>query len=99
MGGYFYLMASRRNGTLYAGVTNDIVRRAWEHREGAVAGFTRKYEVKRLVHFEEFADITEAIRREKAVKHWVRQWKVDLIEKTNPRWDDLWSTIAWHESG
>ena len=99
MGGFFYLMASKRNGTLYAGVTNDIVRRGHEHREGVVPGFTKKYGVKLLVHFEEFADITEAIRREKAVKHWVRRWKVQLIEETNPHWDDLYPSIVWHETG
>ena len=99
MGGFFYLMASKWHGTLYAGVTNDVVRRAWEHREGIVPGFTKRYGVKVLVHFEEFADITEAIRREKAVKHWVRQWKVDLIEKDNPRWEDLWPSIAWSGGG
>jgi putative endonuclease len=97
MGGYFYLMASRRNGTLYAGVTNDIVRRGWEHREGIVTGFTKRYDVKRLVYFEEFGDITAAIQREKTVKHWVRRWKVDLIEKANPNWDDLWPLIARSE--
>ena len=95
MGGFFYIMASRRNGTLYAGVTNDIVRRGWEHREGIVPGFTKRYAVKLLVHYEEFADITAAIRREKAVKHWVRRWKLDLIEQTNPEWRDLWPDIAW----
>ena len=95
MGGFFYIMASRRNGTLYAGVTNDIARRAWEHREDVLPGFTSRYGVKMLVHFEEFADITEAIRREKAVKHWVRRWKVDLIEARNPEWRDLYPDIAW----
>jgi putative endonuclease len=99
MGGFFYIMASRRNGTLYAGVTNDIARRAWEHREDVLPGFTSRYGVKMLVHFEEFADITEAIRREKAVKHWVRRWKVDLIEAHNPEWRDLYPDIAWSGRG
>ena len=99
MGGFFYMMASRYRGTLYAGVTNDVVRRAREHREGILPGFTQKYGVKLLVYYEEFADITEAIRREKAVKHWVRQWKVELIEKDNPRWEDLWPSIAWSGKG
>lgn len=99
MSGFFYIMASRKNGTLYAGVTNDIARRGWEHRAGVLSGFTSRYGVKMLVHFEEFADITEAIRREKAVKHWVRRWKIELIEASNPHWRDLWPDIAWSGRG
>jgi putative endonuclease len=91
---YVYIMASRRNGTLYIGVTNDLVRRAFEHREGLVPGFTQKYSVKHLVHFEAHADVNDAIQREKNLKHWVRAWKVALIERDNPNWDDLYEVIA-----
>ncbi len=91
---YVYIMANRRHGMLYVGVTNDIVRRAWEHREGLVPGFTKTHGLKLLVHFEEFADINEAIHREKRLKHWKREWKVALIERANVEWDDLYSTLA-----
>ena len=94
MGGFFYLMANKRNGTLYAGVTSDLIQRVWQHREGVVPGFTRDYGVKQLVHFEEFGDITGAIQREKNVKHWVRAWKIALIEQSNPEWNDLWPSIV-----
>jgi putative endonuclease len=83
-------MASQKNGTLYIGVTNDIVRRAWEHREGLVPGFTKKYGVKRLVHVEAFDDINFAIWRETRLKKWKRRWKVGLIEERNPTWADLY---------
>ena len=92
---WIYIMASRRNGTLYIGVTNDIARRAWEHREGLVAGFTRKYRVKMLVHYELFEDISAAIHRETRLKKWKRRWKLELIEKTNPEWHDLYEAITW----
>ncbi|KKB11252.1 hypothetical protein VE25_13055 [Devosia geojensis] len=85
-----YIMASRRNGTLYIGVTNDIVRRAWEHREGAVEGFTRKHGIGHLVWFEVHDNIDAAITREKLIKEWQRAWKGRLIEETNPDWRDLW---------
>ena len=85
-----YIMASGRNGTLYVGVTNDIARRAFEHREGLVDGFTKKYKVKMLVHYEEFDSISFAIQREKNIKHWPRRWKLELIEKRNPQWRDLY---------
>jgi putative endonuclease len=91
---YVYTMASRRNGTLYVGVTNDLVRRAFEHREGLVPGFTRKYDVKRLVHFEPHADVRRAIQREKNLERWNRAWKLALVERANPAWDDLYETIA-----
>jgi putative endonuclease len=87
---YVYILASRKNGTLYAGVTNDLARRTWEHREGLVEGFTKKYGVKILVYFEEFGDIGLAIHRESRLKKWKRPWKTDLIEKTNPEWRDLY---------
>ena len=90
---YIYILASKRNGTLYIGVTNNIARRAWEHREGKGADFTEKYDVKRLVYTEEHGDIAYAIQREKTMKEWKRQWKIELIEKDNPDWDDLFDTL------
>lgn len=84
-----YLLASKRRGTLYVGVTNDLVRRACEHREGAVPGFTRTYNIKRLVWFEEYADVQDAIAHEKRLKRWRREWKIALIEKGNPDWKNL----------
>ena len=90
---YVYILASRINGTLYVGVTNDLLRRTTEHREHLLKGFTKKYGVSRLVHYETFGDITEAIRREKQLKNWKRSWKIQLIEATNPRWDDLYDTL------
>ena len=91
---FVYILASRKNGTLYIGVTNDLVRRVGEHREGLVEGFTRKYGVKLLVHFEEFGDIGLAIRRETRLKKWKRRWKIELIEKSNPLWTDLFETMV-----
>ena len=88
-----YIMASRKNGTLYIGVTNDLVRRVWQHKEGETGGFTTKYGVKQLVHFETFQDIGRARQREKNLKHWPRAWKIALIEKDNPRWTDLYDVI------
>jgi putative endonuclease len=87
-------MASGRNGTLYIGVTNDVLRRAWEHREGLVSGFTKTYDVKNLVYFESFADIGLAIAREKRLKKWKRRWKMELIEKSNPARNDLYLSFA-----
>ncbi len=88
--GFVYIMTNARNGTLYIGVTNDIVRRTHEHREGATEGFTRKYGQKRLVWYEAHPDVPTAIRREKALKAWQRDWKLRLIEAANPEWNDLW---------
>ncbi|HWY14898.1 MAG TPA: GIY-YIG nuclease family protein [Rhizomicrobium sp.] len=90
---YVYILASARNGTLYIGVTNDLARRCYEHREGLMPGFTRKYDVNRLVHVESFSDIGLAIQREKRLKKWNRRWKLGLIEKTNPQWLDLYQTL------
>jgi len=92
--GYVYILASKRNGTLYIGVTNDLVRRVWEHREGLVPGFTKRYDVKSLVYYEVLDTVTEAIRREKQIKAWQRAWKLRAIEKTNPDWHDLYDDIA-----
>jgi putative endonuclease len=91
---YVYILASKRNGTLYVGVTNDLVRRVYEHKEGLVEGFTKKYNVKNLVFYEIANNINSAIKREKAIKKWLRRWKIELIEKTNPDWKDLYSEIA-----
>ncbi len=88
-GGYVYLMASKHYGTLYLGVTNDIVRRASEHRQSLIPGFSAKYGVTRLVWFEQHDDIGAAIAREKDIKKWRRDWKINLIEKSNPDWLDL----------
>lgn len=86
---YVYLLASRRNGTLYAGVTNDLVRRVWEHKNDAVEGFTKRYQVHHLAWFEQTDDVAAAIVREKQIKKWHREWKLRLIEETNPEWKDL----------
>ena len=92
-GGYVYIMTDRPNGTLYVGVTNDIARRAHEHRHGLLEGFTKRYGLKRLVYAERHDSIVEAIQREKAMKHWPRTWKVRLILESNPAWDDLYDTL------
>ncbi|HET7932349.1 MAG TPA: GIY-YIG nuclease family protein [Rhodanobacteraceae bacterium] len=88
-----YILASRRNGTLYVGVTSDLVKRVHEHRTGAVSGFTRRYRVHHLVWFEQHATMEAAIAREKAVKEWKRTWKLELIEKHNPYWHDLYDAL------
>ena len=89
MPGYTYLLASKKGGTLYCGVTSDLPRRWWEHQHGLSGGFTGRYGVKRLVWYEEFPWIIDAIKREKAIKSWPRAWKIALIEKDNPDWRDL----------
>ena len=86
---YVYIMANTKNGTLYVGVTSDILRRADEHKTGILKGFTKKYQLKRLVYFEETESIDAAIAREKQLKNWKRDWKLDLIERVNPNWTDL----------
>ena len=91
---FIYILASGKNGTLYIGVTADLLKRVYEHREGAVDGFTKKYGVKKLVYFEEYGDINEAITREKQLKKWNRQWKIRLIEETNPTWRDLYEELC-----
>ena len=91
---YVYLLASRRHGTLYIGVTNDLVRRVGEHKAKALPGFTAKYGVERLVWFEPYDVPTDAIAREKALKKWRRDWKARLIEEQNPEWCDLFPKIA-----
>ncbi len=90
-----YILASQRNGTLYIGVTNDLVRRVQEHREGLVPGFTKRYRIKHLVYYEVHSDIAEAILREKRIKRWLRAWKLQLIEAGNPQWIDLWPGLTF----
>jgi putative endonuclease len=91
---HVYLLASDRNGTLYLGATNDIVRRVYEHKSKVVAGFTKRYAVDRLVWFEIYDDPTSAIAREKELKKWRRNWKIRLIEECNPQWIDLYPQIS-----
>ena len=87
-------MTNRPNGTLYVGVTSDLARRVWEHREGLADGFTKKYGLKQLVYAEPHEDIRSALQREKNLKHWPRAWKARLILETNPNWDDLFDRLA-----
>jgi putative endonuclease len=95
MGEYFvYMLASKRNGTLYIGVTNNLLKRVHEHKIDAVKGFTQKYNVHNLVHCEEFNRIQDAITREKRMKKWNRAWKIELIEKSNPNWEDLFDSLS-----
>jgi putative endonuclease len=91
---FVYILASRRNGTLYVGVTNDLARRMSEHKSKLVPGFTRKYRVDKLVYFEEYPSILEARARERALKRWDRVWKLALIEEMNPQWRDLSEELA-----
>jgi putative endonuclease len=86
---YVYILASKRNGTLYIGVTNNLERRLYEHKNNLVEGFTKKYSVHNLVYFEEVNDVNAALQREKQLKRWTRKWKTELIEKENPEWRDL----------
>ena len=90
---YVYILASKRNGTLYVGVTSNLVKRVWEHKNKIVKGFTEKYNVDLLVYFEEYDNPAEAIKREKNIKAWRRNWKLQLIEKDNPDWRDLYKGI------
>ncbi len=90
---YVYILANKRNGTLYVGVTNNLIRRVYEHKNNLVEGFTKKYKVHRLVHFESTSDVKAAIHREKCIKKWKRAWKIELIEEHNPEWNDLYYGI------
>jgi putative endonuclease len=92
-GGWVYIMTNRPNGTLYVGVTNDLPRRAWEHREGVVDGFTKRYGLKRLVFSEHHDEIQTAIQREHTIKHWPRLWKLRIIAAKTPNWDDLYDQL------
>jgi len=89
-----YILANKRNGTLYVGVTSDMMKRGWEHRQGVEEGFTRKYGVQILVHYEVCENMLSAISREKQLKKWNRAWKLRLIEERNPAWRDLWQDIV-----
>ena len=91
---YTYIMASGRNGTLYAGSTSDLIKRTWEHKSSVIPGFTAKYNVHILVYYEIHATYIEAARREKRFKNWCRQWKLNLIESLNPDWRDLYEDIC-----
>jgi len=93
-GGYVYILTNRPNGILYVGVTNDLIRRIFEHRSGFVDGFTKQHGLKRLVYFEKFDDIRDAIQREHNIKHWPRAWKIRMILAGNPDWDDLYPVIT-----
>ena len=90
---YVYILANKFNGTLYIGVTNDLVRRVFEHKTDIVPGFTKRYGIHLLVYFEETGNIESAIQREKQLKKWNRDWKLSLINNTNPEWKDLWDEI------
>ncbi len=90
---FIYILASKRNGTLYIGVTNDLLKRVYQHNEKLVSGFTHKYNVKILVYYEKYSDIYSAIEREKKLKKWRRQWKINLIESVNPHWNDLYDGL------
>ena len=87
---FIYILASKRNGTLYVGVSNNLVKRVYEHKNNLVEGFTKKYQVHNLVYYEQTSDIQTAIAREKQLKKWSRRWKIGLIEKLNPSWKDLY---------
>ncbi|MDZ7785181.1 MAG: GIY-YIG nuclease family protein [Halioglobus sp.] len=89
-----YILASRQNGTLYVGVTAHLVNRIWQHRNGTIEGFSRRYRIDRLVYYECYSDMPTAIRREKQIKKWRRRWKLALIERENPYWDDLWECFV-----
>jgi putative endonuclease len=88
-----YILTNRTNGVLYIGVTSDLVKRIWQHRSDAVEGFSRRYRLHELVHFEQFESMVEAIEREKELKKWRRAWKTALIKKDNAAWRDLWPDL------
>ena len=90
---YVYLLASEKNGTLYIGVTSNLKKRIWEHKNNAAEGFTKKYQVHILVHFEQTDNVISAIEREKQLKNWKRKWKIELIENNNPGWKDLYNEL------
>ena len=92
--GYVYIISSCKNGTLYIGVTSDLKRRIWQHKNNEIAGFTRRYGIKTLVYYEVLRSMNDAILREKQMKKWKREWKIELIEKENPEWKDLFEEIV-----
>ena len=91
---WVYILASRPRGTLYVGITNNLIRRIYAHREGFADGFTKEHGVKMLVYYEQNATAIAAIQREKNIKHWSRKWKIDLIRSTNPEWRNLWEEVV-----
>ncbi|HSW94056.1 MAG TPA: GIY-YIG nuclease family protein [Gammaproteobacteria bacterium] len=91
---YVYILASKRNGTLYVGSTTNLVKRVWEHKNNIILGFTSKYNVHQLVYYEVHQDLMEAAKREKRLKNWCRQWKLNIIEKFNPTWRDLYDDVT-----
>ena len=95
---YVYIMASKKNGTLYTGVTNDLIRRVWQHKNDINEGFTKKYGVHRLVWYEATNDVRGAIQREKQMKKWRRQWKINLIEEEDPDWSDPYDALLGENS-
>jgi putative endonuclease len=91
---YIYILASKKNGTLYIGVTNNLLKRVFEHKNNLVEGFTKKYNVHNLIYYEQYGDVYSAISREKRLKKWKRRWKIELIEKFNPNWKDLYCDLV-----
>jgi putative endonuclease len=91
---YVYILSSNRNGTLYFGVTSNLIKRVWEHKNKFIEGFTRKYNIDKLVYYEQYRDAQNAIKREKRIKKYNRTWKLELIEKSNPEWKDLYNEIT-----
>ena len=94
MGAYVYILASHRNGTLYVGVTSDLIKRIWQHKVGLIGGFVKDHNVKLLVWYEVHGEMYQAITREKQIKEWKREWKIRLIEETNPYWNDLYAGLT-----
>jgi putative endonuclease len=90
---FVYIMASKKDGVLYVGITNDLLRRVYEHKQGTIDGFTKKYFTKKLVYFETTSDVKSAIAREKCLKRWKREWKIRLIKESNPEWKDLYNDL------
>ncbi|MBI5620943.1 GIY-YIG nuclease family protein [Candidatus Gottesmanbacteria bacterium] len=90
---FIYILTNKPNGTLYIGVTNNLIKRIWQHKNNQAEGFTKRYGVHTLVYFEQYSNINEALLREKQLKWWKRAWKIDLIEKNNPQWRDLYEKI------
>jgi len=91
---YVYILASKKNGTLYIGMTNNLLQRVYQHKNNLVEGFTKKYHIHNLVYYEQGTDVTKMISREKQLKAWKRQWKIELIEKSNPEWKDLYLELT-----
>jgi putative endonuclease len=94
---FVYILASKKNGTLYIGITSDLLGRVWQHKNKVVDGFTKKYDVSSLVYYEQTEDVRSALSREKQLKNWKRKWKIELIEKENPKWIDMYDTMTGRE--